>query len=205
MRPWRMFAALAGLALATALTGGAAQAAPPAAHDCITPGGANLNQIYGIEERIVSPPICLEVLAGERWVVLANSWTTAAGPDGAVYPAGYTPELPAPIDDFDAKFRSAKYVIDGGTDRERVVTAGPEVLQTLVGADGLPFSTFPSPALKPLRPGTHTFAVYIVLSAQHCDGLGDVVALNCLPAGESEWFPQTPFEVVKAYGTPGRP
>ncbi|MFC7246440.1 hypothetical protein ACFQO7_28520 [Catellatospora aurea] len=204
MRPWRMFAALAGAALATVLSG-AAQAAPPPGHDCVSPLGENINQLYGIKERIVGPPTCRSVREGKPFVVATPSWTTAAGPAGAVYPAGYVPELPAPIDDFNAKFTSATYVVDGGTDRERVVTAGPEVLRTLVGADGLPFSGFPSPVLKPLRAGTHTFAVSIVLSAQHCDGLGESVELNCLPAGETEWFPQTPFEVVQKYGTPVRP
>lgn len=204
MRPWRMFAALAGVALATALSG-VAHAGPPAGHDCISPSGENVNEIYGIKERIVGPLACRSVRVGKPWVIATPSWSTAAGPDGAVYPPGYVPELPAPIDDFNAKFTSATFVIDGGTDRERVVTVGPEALRTLVDANGLPFSGFPSPPLKPLRVGTHTFAVSMVLSAQHCDGLGTVVALNCLPAGESEWFPQTPFEVVEKYGPPGRP
>lgn len=204
MRPWRMFAALAGVALAAALTG-VAHAAPPAVPDCITPSGENVNQLYGIKQRVVGPPACREVLVGQRWVIATHSWSTAAGPAGAVYPAGYVPELPAPIDDFNAKFTSATFVIDGGTDRERVVTVGPEALRTLVDANGLPFSGFPSPPLRPLRAGTHTFAVSIVLSAEHCDGLGAVVAVNCLPAGESEWYPRTPFEVVEKYGTPGRP
>lgn len=47
--------------------------------------------------------------------------------------------------------------------------------------------------------------MYIDLSKEHCDGLGVNVERNCLPAGQTEWFPQTPFEVVEKYGTPGRP
>ena len=34
--------------------------------------------------------------------------------------------------------------------------------------------------MSPLKPGTHVVDSYIVMSALHCDGLGDSVADNCL-------------------------
>ncbi len=206
MRPLRLLIALACAAIAATTGSAAAHAAPQTPPPCVTPDGTDLNQLYGIEQRIVGPSTCREVRAGERWVMVGSPWITAADAADAVYPDGYVPQLPDPIEDFNAKFTGARYVVDAGTPHERVVTAGREVLLTgFVGADGLPFSAFPSPVLKPVRPGEHTFAIYLTLSAQHCDGLGTVIEANCIPAGESQWVPDLPFQAVPKYGVPVRP
>lgn len=189
--------ALVLLALAALLAGAeVAHAAPPPDHNCLSPSGTNLNHLYGIQERIIGPPTCREALAGERWVLAAAPWVTAAGAAGAVYPAGYTPARPNPIDDFNAKFVGARYVLDRGTRQEQTFRFGREALRTgLVTDDRLPFSAPVSPALHSLSIGRHTVTVFLTLSAEHCDGLGPDRDLQCLPAGEFQWTPDIPFEI----------
>jgi hypothetical protein len=167
---------------------------------CLTPDGTDLNQLFGVKERIIGPPACREAFAGERWVQAAPSWVTAASASEAVYPEGYTPAKPNPIDDFNSKFVRARYVHDIGTPQEKTFTFGPrEVLRTgFVGPDGLPFTGFVSPVFKPLGVGQHTSTVFFTLSAEHCDGLGTNRAENCLPAGEF-LYAEVPFEVVQRH------
>jgi hypothetical protein len=188
--------ALVLLLLAAMRTGaGTAHAVPPPDHNCLSPGGDNLNQLYGVRERIIGPPACREAFAGEQWVRTAPGWLTAASAAVAVYPAGYTPARPDPIDDFNTKFVRARYVHDGGTRQERTFTFGREALRTgFVTADGRPYSAPVSPAFHPLSVGQHTTAVYLTLSAEHCDGLGTNRGENCLPAGEFQ-YSVAPFQV----------
>jgi hypothetical protein len=186
---------------------------PPAERSCISPDGTNLNQFFGIRQRIIGPPACREAFAGEWWVRAVPSWITAAGPNGAVYPAGYIPANPNPIDDFNSKFVGATYIQDRGTAQERTFVFGRRVLRTgFVGADGLPFSAFVSPPFRPLRIGQHTSTVFLTLSAEHCDGLGVDRDANCLPEG-TFLYSEVPFQVsprrhskpwpvVEAYGVP---
>jgi hypothetical protein len=62
--------------------------------------------------------------------------------------------------------------------------------------DGLPaVNTLTLSRPTPLRPGPHVVRVFWVLSDMHCDGLGDVPADNCLPAGEI-LLNLVPFEVT---------
>jgi hypothetical protein len=137
-----VLAAGATLAASALVFGGAATSLPASAatgapvgdpkktHDCITPDGTNLNKLYGVKERIIGPPTCREAFAGERWVRSVPDWITAAGSSGAVYPTGYTPAKPNPIDDFNSKFVGATYVHDRGTPQEKTFTFGREVLRT---------------------------------------------------------------------------
>jgi hypothetical protein len=194
--------ALVLLALAALLAGaGVAHAVPPPDHNCLSPSGTNLNQLHGIEERIIGPPACREALAGERWVDAAAPWVTAARAAGAVYPAGYTPARPNPIDDFNAKFVGARYVLERGTRQEQTFRFGREALRTgLATEDGLPYSAPVSGVFHPLTVGRHTITLFITLSAAHCDGLGTDPELNCLPAGEIQWTPDIPFEVFPRRG-----
>ncbi|MEV5409617.1 hypothetical protein AB0K60_12370 [Thermopolyspora sp. NPDC052614] len=164
---------------------------------CLSPEGINLNQLYRVKERIIGPPACRTALAGERWVRVTPEWVTAADADTAVYPKGYVPEKPNPIDDFNAKLVAVRYVQDIGTPRERSFTFGRKaVLRTgFFTEDGLPYSTTVSPSFRPLSVGTHTSTVYYRLRAKHCDGLGTDRVVNCLPAGETV-FSEAEFEVV---------
>jgi hypothetical protein len=53
--------------------------------------------------------------------------------------------------------------------------------------------------LKPLSVGDHVVESYLSFSAMHCDGFGDVVADNCLPAGETLFLPTVSFTVTPGH------
>ncbi|WP_327280769.1 hypothetical protein [Streptomyces sp. NBC_01205] len=200
----RILAAAAVLpSLLLAALGPTASAAPaarpnPGVPHCIAADGTDINALFHVNVRIIGPLACREAYANERWVRVVPSWTTAADAQSAVYPEGYKPSRPNPIDDFNSKFLSATYITDIGTAQEQRVTFKKnEVLRTgFVGTDGLPFTGILSPPLKGLPVGPHTSAVLVTLKAQHCDGLGTVVEENCLPAGTTEYSGPAPFTVV---------
>ena len=109
----------------------------------------------------------------------------------SVYPAGYVPLRPLPVEDFVAKL-TVKVVMDGGTSQQKTYVFSPAAaVRTAVTLDQLEPGSPPlpmavtMPRMKPLSVGAHTYEVTWVLSAQHCDGLGAVVEENCLPAGET--------------------
>ncbi|MFD9301651.1 hypothetical protein ACFWCB_02960 [Streptomyces sp. NPDC060048] len=203
----RFLAAVVPSLLVAALGGAAAtapaEAAPlprpePQVPHCFDSDGVDVNELLGVKERIIGPPSCRETYAKEKWVRTAPAWVTAPSAEKAVYPEGYTPSRPDPIDDFDSKFVSATYINDIGTPQERSFTYGKKrVLHTgFVGTDGLPFSVVASPPLKALPLGPHTNTVLFTLKEQHCDGFGTVEAENCLPAGTFAYSTDTPFSVV---------
>ncbi|MEV7415383.1 hypothetical protein [Streptomyces sp. NPDC089919] len=221
MRPVRIRAFLSVIAVAVALTpigSGTAQArqggpepttarsaTPPspsgAANHCLDPEGTDLNTLLSVREQIIGPPACRVAVAMKPWVSSFPSWGTVADAAGALYPAGYTPSLPKPMDDFLLKFLGVRIVQDIGTPRERSFAFGPEVLRLVVLEEGLPFATFASPVLPGLRPGSHTSTVFFRMSFEHCDGAGTNRDEDCLPAGESAYTGNTPFEVVKKRAT----
>ncbi|MFE9565763.1 hypothetical protein ACFYM0_32155 [Streptomyces sp. NPDC006487] len=189
--------------LLVAALGSAATAAPlpdpkPPVPHCVTPSDGDLNELFDVKDRIIGPAPCRETYAKAKWVRIAPGWGTAPSAAEAVYPAGYTPERPDPIDDFDSKFVSATYIHDLGTPQEQRFTyKKSRVLRTgLFGPDGRPYSIAISPPFKALDLGTHTTIVLFTLKAQHCDGLGTVEEENCLPAGTFEYTGNAPFEVV---------
>lgn len=196
MRPARFLAAVVSAALLATLAGAtAAQAVPPEEHVCFWEG-ADQNELLGIDERVIGPPPCREAFAGERWVRIGPGWVTAADDERKVYPRGYEPQEPNPIDDFNAKFEGARYVVDRGTAQEKTFVHGTEVLRTgFVDQDGRPFSVPASPPFDPLSVGEHTVVTFLRLSAEHCDGLARNREENCLPAGEFQWTGDTPFRV----------
>ncbi len=168
---------------------------------CLTSDGTNLNALLSIQQQIIGPPACRVAVAGKPWVRSFPSWGTAAGAEGAVYPDGYTPDLPKPMNDFILKFLGVRIVQDIGTPHERSLSFGPEVLRLVVDEGGIPFAFFASPPLQPLKVGAHTTTVFFRLSSRHCDGVGTVPEENCLPAGETQYTGNTPFEVVPAEPT----
>ena len=151
--------------------------------------GVDLNELFGVPEQFHHFLSCTEDLsAGEHWRPFVT-WIAGDGVD-SVYPPGYVPLRPQPIDDFVAKL-TVKVVTDGGTPKQKTYVFSPAAaVRTDITLDQLEPDAPPlglavtMPRMKPLSVGEHTYEVTWVLSAQHCDGLGAVVEENCLPAGE---------------------
>jgi hypothetical protein len=158
---------------------------------CISPTGTDLNEFYEIAVPIVAP-FCTAVPSGRQWAV-ASRWAMNASFDAT--PAEFEPAGDTPLADFIAKFTSVKYVVDPGTAQEKThAFDNTEDLFTgtqdgFVVANSITMATF-----HPLSVGEHVVDVFWHLSALHCDGFGDVVEENCLPAGEFK-FDTIPFEV----------
>ncbi|MER5917036.1 hypothetical protein ABT124_43480 [Streptomyces sp. NPDC001982] len=198
--PARTAAVSAVLALVTALAGATtAQAqqavepagvpttqASPVAQPCVFEG-VNLNEFLGVTQTLIGPPPCRTAFVGEQWVRTFPSWGTKPSAQGTKYPKGYTPARPAPMEDFISKFLGVRVVNDIGTSQERSFTFGPEVVRriTLDPKGRILFASFATPPLRPLSAGAHTTTVFMRLSAEHCDGLGNKPEENCLPGGES--------------------
>jgi hypothetical protein len=178
---------------------------PPGHSDgnhCVNAFGIDLNDLYGISDqfRVFE---CRELSAGEHWV-RPVWWFTNFGAD-AVYPAGYVPARPEPIDDFVSKLATVKVVIDSGTPRERtylfdgsaITRTDIDVEEVAPGAAGAPYPQASIlPRLKPLNVGDHFVEIFLILTAQHCDGFSTDAELNCLPAGPSQ-FVGHPVSVTK--------
>lgn len=187
--------ALAILVMAISPSG--ASAARKDGNHCISPSGTDVNELWGVTEAIVAP-FCTEVGAGQSLRV-GQAWfmnlTFKKVPKGFV-PAGATP-----LDDFIAKFIGVKYVVDPGTAQEKsyVFTNVGDlgtIAETVTGfavAQGLTMGT-----LEPLSIGEHVVDSYWSMSAMHCDGLGRVVADNCLPAGDT-LYDHITFEVTSGH------
>ena len=143
------------------------------------PTGVDLNVVYGVSAAIVAP-FCTEIDAGHRWTV-TNAWFMS--PTFDIVPAGFVPAGATPADDFIAKFEAMKYVVDPGpkeksyvfTNVEALAIRGPLPPEGFFVANPITLGS-----MSPLKPGTHVVESYFVMSALHCDGLGDSVAGNCL-------------------------
>ena len=171
-------------------TASAGRADPPGHEDanhCFWFSGVDVNELFGVPEQF-HHFLCPELSAGEHWRPFV-SWIAGDGVD-SVYPPGYVPLRPLPIEDFVAKL-TVKVVTDGGTPKQQTNVFSPAAaVRTDIPLDELEPDAPPlglavtMPRMKPLSVGAHTYEVTWVLSAQHCDGLGAVVEDNCLPAGE---------------------
>jgi hypothetical protein len=192
--------------LATALAFGVGNASagrddPPGHRDanhCFNSFGVDLNELYGVSDQFRTRE-CQVLSAGEHWVLGPLVWIVDDGVD-SVYPDGYVPVSPNPIDDFAAKLVAVKVVVDGKAE----VFSPSEALRTDINieqlepglfGDPLPMASM-LPRLRPLSVGEHTFQPFIVLSAEHCDGIAAVEEENCLPAGEIPFGPQRPMVVT---------
>jgi hypothetical protein len=161
---------------------------------CVTPTDIDLNERYGVSEAIVAP-FCAEIGSGRRWTV-TNAWFMSPAFDAV--PAGFVPEGDTPLEDFILKLVGVKYVVDPGTKHEKTyVFPNDESLGIVSDVDADVANTVTLGALKPLSVGGHVVDSYFVLRAMHCDGFGDDVAMNCLPAEE------TLFSTVSFTVTPG--
>lgn len=169
------------------------------ANHCLNEYGVDLNQLYGVRDKIQTAG-CAEQTAGDHWV-LPVEWVVHDG-SGSVYPEGYQPLSARPIEDFVLKLVAVKVVVDVGTSTEQVhYFAAGEVLRTDIDSEQLYPGGFDAPypvasmlpRLFPVSVGQHT--VYLLMSAQHCDGFGTVVSYSCLPAGEVPYWRLLAFEV----------
>jgi hypothetical protein len=107
----------------------------------------DLNERYGISETIVAP-FCTEVHSGRHWTV-SNGWFTNLTFE--IVPAGFVPEGNTPLEDFIAKFIGVKYVIDPGTQHQRIyVFPNDDDLGVVTDPGKCRESGNPS-TLKPLR------------------------------------------------------
>jgi hypothetical protein len=195
MRRVLRFAVTVLVMVAASLTAGAGGAAagrvdPPGQQDanhCFWFSGVDVNALYGVPDQF-HHFLCRELSAGEHWRPFV-SWIAGDGVD-SVYPPGYVPLRPVPIEDFVAKL-TVKVVTDVGSPQQKTYVFSPAAsVRTDMTLDQLEPDAPPlglavtMPRMKPLSVGEHTYEVTWVLSAQHCDGLGAVVEENCLPAGE---------------------
>ena len=103
-----------------------------------------------------------------------------------VVPPGFVPAGTTPLADFKAKLIGVKYVIDPGTKQEKTYQfPNDDSLGTILNRDGFDIANpVTLGTLKPLSVGDHAVDSYLIFSGMHCDGLGDVVADNCLGPGE---------------------
>jgi hypothetical protein len=159
------------------------------ANHCIR-SGVDGNELYGISEQFRNRD-CVDLTAGEHWVLGPLLWWVDDGVD-SVYPPGYVPAAPAPLDDFVSKLVAVRMVIDGTT----YTFAPSDVLRTDININQLDPTVDPAPTasilprVRPLSVGDHTFQPFLVLSAEHCDGIAPVEDENCLPAGEFAYGPE---------------
>jgi hypothetical protein len=193
----RAFVALAAVFAASLAVGASGASAgrvdPPGHRDanhCFFFTGVDLNDLYSVPEQFRNF-LCRDLSAGEHWRPFVP-WITDDGVD-SVYPSGYVPLRPRPIEDFVAKL-TVRVVTDGGTHQQKTyVFSAAEAVRTDITLEQLDpddpdapqlAMAVTMPRMKPLSVGTHTYEVIWVLSAQHCDGYSTVVEESCLPAGE---------------------
>ena len=198
-RQWlRRGVSCALVALAASLSFGAGAGFSNTKGDhCITAGGDDLNQFYGVSETIVAT-FCAQLRTGEHWTTTSR-WFMATSFEQV--PPGFVPAGATPLDDFRAKFVAVRYVIDSGTRQERTyVFPNTDELWTGV-VDGLPtVNPLTLGTLHPLSEGQHVIDRYWRFSGLHCDGLAANIDENCLPAGDS-FFGRVTFDVVSASQT----
>ncbi len=183
------------LILIVASTAFAVHPALAAENHCITPLGTDLNILFGISTQIVTP-FCTQVDSGE-------SWTTPGGTPWVMntsfvtVPEGFVAAGATPLEDFLAKFTTAKVVVDPGTSEEKTyIFPKNDKLWTgtFIGFPAVQTATLT--ILKPLSVGQHKVQLYWLFSAMHCDGFGNVVQDNCLGPGEVTYGPLITFQVT---------
>ena len=140
----------------TLLASQPAQASTPVENHCITFGGIDLNQFYGVSEQLVAPG-CSQIGSGEPYRVWAGWWMNSSF---AAVPSEFVPAGDTPLEDFVAKFVAVKYVVDPGTAQEKTYIV-PNRGQLWTGIlFGLPHvNTLTLGVLKPLPVGQHDDAV----------------------------------------------
>lgn len=153
--------------------------------------GVDLNALFGVPEQLVA--VCGGPVVGEHWRPFLGYF--GADPADAVYPPGYVPLHPSPVDDALAKV-SITVVTDAGTRQQKKFTFSAtdhDAFRTDVTLHDINPANpdLPGfimiPRMAPLSAGHHTYEVTWVQSATHCDGTSTDEEASCLPAGE---YPQ---------------
>ena len=175
-RRWLGAAVTVGVLIGILGPGATGVLAKPPAH-CISPSGVDVNEVSGVSDAIVAP-FCTELAAGHRWTV-TSAWFMS--PTFDIVPPGFVAAGATPVEDFVAKFEAVKYVVDPGSEKERTFVFTNVEDLNIRSAGGFDIANpITLGSLSPLKPGTHVVEAYFVMSALHCDGLGDSVADNCL-------------------------
>ena len=165
---------------------------------CIAPWGIDWSQTLGITDADVVNAFCTDVVTGDRYiptVLWITNTATGSRDNPLVYPDGYFPLSRVPMTDFLHKLQRVRYVVDPGG-MEVVYSAPsierPQIVSDLfAGSDDFPPGEMGLPVtallgrLPPLSAGSYRASIHFVMSAQHCDGNGAVLADNCVPAGDS--------------------
>jgi hypothetical protein len=98
-----------------------------------------------------------------------------------------------------------KVVLDPGTSREQVQTfTAKQAVRTDITAEQLEPGAWPPgtrlgailPRANPVSAGDHTYVVFVVLSAVHCDGFTDDPESSCVPEGENAFTGERPLTVT---------
>lgn len=170
---------------------------------CISPFGNILNELYGVSEQNAAA-FCPRLNSGQHWRS-PSFWVVNDAFD--VILEGFVPASPTatPLEEFKAKFAAVKYVIDPGTPQEKIVVfpnddslfTGPA---TPVGgsATDVLISPITLGEVHPLSVGAHELEVRWVQSAKHCDGVGGVLFVTCLPGTEFRYV-RIAFEVTPGH------
>lgn len=154
---------------------------------CLSPNGADVNELLGVSEFLLVPGACEDLEAGEFYILFGpGSWMM--GPAWLEVPGDFVPSAPTPLEDFLAKVRSFTFTVDPGTPRERSYRFQASDIVEVISLQDLfeevpdfPVAVFLG-KLPPLAPGDHRVAYFIEMADRHCDGLGSGLE-NCLAAG----------------------
>ncbi|HEY7033526.1 MAG TPA: hypothetical protein VH482_19475 [Thermomicrobiales bacterium] len=182
--------------LVVGIGGASAAYAEKKSDHCVSPGGIDQNEFFGVSAQIVIS-FCDKIGAGEPWVP-AQRWFV--NDTFLVVPDGFVPDGNTPLEDYIAKFSGVKFVIDPGTNQEKTVefpNDGNLFTGTLNGE--VVVSPITLGTLEPLAVGKHVVDVYWEFSAMHCDGIDVVIGAdgNCLPAGDTLWIDDLAFKVKR--------
>jgi len=226
-------AALVGTSAVLFLADGsaAASAAVNESTTCVSDNGSDVNAYFGIPHSDAiwlnlqgQNPACVTVVRGHNFI-RTHGWIAQLPPGTKVngktiepvYPNGYRPDHPAPMDDFLSKISRARYVVsrDGRVEITKTVTRRELLAHAKLGTFGDLFVS-PDTTLTPgvtiygaapewttlepfssrrLGTGQHTIDIYWTLTKMHCDGFAPDITNDCFAAGET-LSTSTVFNVV---------
>lgn len=208
-------ASITTTARVTALKASTAPARVGPAPVCVLPWGPDLNAVFGTDlEIITGDGGCDNLIAAHRrFAQLLVFWFNDVGGSAVVpllYPPGYTPLNPDPLQDFLGRIVEFTYVLQpsGRTITYTAHQLRHHLYASTLGAVFGGSGQFPTewsglravavlPSLPPLRPGDYSVTVSATFSQDFCDGTSDD-PLTCLPAGTLAFYSRE-FTAVAAH------
>jgi hypothetical protein len=203
---------------------------PSVSTRCISDNGSDVNAYFDIEGSDAIwlnlqglQPACQTVIKGNTFHRVTG-WITQVTPGTKegnkrikpVYPPGYRPDFPAPMDDFLSKLSQETFLISNGGAPLTITVSSPELIAdgklgafedlfvapdsslvpgvTIFG-DSPEWTTVEALDSQALSVGQHNIDVYWTLTRRHCDGFTTGASLSCLPQGET-LVTSTTFEVI---------